>query len=344
MSKHRLLELDALRGVAAFCVVLYHYIYRYDEIYSHPEMSVAWIQVAEFGVQLFFMISGFVIFWTLNRTQRPLDFIVSRFSRLYPVYWAALFVTFAVVSLFGLPGREVALTEAVMNVLMFHEYLFVPHVDGVYWTLTVELTFYFWMFTLYLTSRLDSVESYSLVIIFFSVLHSLGVLDIPAPIYKILLMRDLPMFLAGICFYRLMSDGGDKRRIMLTLCLTLLSSLAIYSWREFCIFAGFYAVFFLATSNRLPILSVRPLVALGAISYSLYLVHQNIGYVIINYTYQLGINPILGIIAAVLVSIAIATVLTKYVEKPSLAWIRSAYRQSEQMQKMARKLSFSFGR
>ena len=83
-TEGRLQELDALRGLAALVVVLFHYTSRYDVVFGHnsaPLVSAPW---GHFGVNLFFGISGFVIFMTLGRTQTPADFIVSRFSRLYP--------------------------------------------------------------------------------------------------------------------------------------------------------------------------------------------------------------------------------------------------------------------
>jgi peptidoglycan/LPS O-acetylase OafA/YrhL len=159
VSSKRLLELDALRGIAALMVVFYHYFYHYNELYGHQSIPVSWSFVGRLGVALFFIISGFVIFWTLSRTEKPLDFIVSRFSRLYPVYWFTIALSFLAVFCFGLPGREVSLRDAALNTLMFHEYLHVPHVDGVYWSLTVELSFYFWIFGLYLIGKLSKIES-----------------------------------------------------------------------------------------------------------------------------------------------------------------------------------------
>lgn len=146
MNSERLFELDALRGIAAFAVVIFHYFFRYNQIYGHENLAVDWSYLGHYGVHLFFMVSGFVIFWTLDKTERPLDFLVSRFSRLYPAYWVAVLITFFVVFTFGLSGRDVPINSAIANILMFHEYLKIPHVDGVYWTLTVELTFYFWVF------------------------------------------------------------------------------------------------------------------------------------------------------------------------------------------------------
>lgn len=88
----------------------------------------------------------------------------------------------------------------------------------------------------------------------------------------------------------------------------------------------FYIFFHLATSGRLKFLSIKPLVFLGGISYSLYLLHQNIGYVIINKPYEQELNPIMGILVATVTSIILAIVATKHVERPSLNFIRNVYK------------------
>src|SRR5579863_10236295 len=80
----RFRELDALRGIAALWVVLYHYLTRYDEIYQGAEPSLLGHFVFPNGlyaVHLFFTISGFVIFMTLRHCNGASDFIISRFSR-----------------------------------------------------------------------------------------------------------------------------------------------------------------------------------------------------------------------------------------------------------------------
>lgn len=330
MSSQRLYELDALRGIAAFAVVLFHYLFRYDGIYSHEILDVSLFEYGKYGVQLFFMVSGFVIFWTLSRTRRPLDFLVSRFSRLYPVYWTALFITFFSVAIFGLSGREVSQLDALSNMIMFHEYFFIPHVDGVYWTLTVELTFYFWMFVLYCSSSLEKVESLSIVIIIFSVLHYSGLLHIPYLLQKVLLVKYLSFFLAGICFYKIINNC-ESRVTRFALLMSLLSTIFIYSVKEFFIFASFYTVFFFALNGSLRFLACRPLIFLGSISYSLYLLHQNIGYIIINIFYEYHLPPFLGILTAVVFSVLLAALITKYIEKPSLIFIRNKYKKYQEI-------------
>ena len=98
-SSVRLVELDALRGIAAMAVVAYHYTTHYANQIGHMTPLRFGFPAGNYGVHLFFLISGFVIFMTLERTRNAMDFVVSRFSRLYPAYWAAMLVTGVVVYL-----------------------------------------------------------------------------------------------------------------------------------------------------------------------------------------------------------------------------------------------------
>lgn len=344
MNHQRLLELDALRGLAALGVVGFHYFARYDALYGHENLAVAWSRIGSLGVDLFFMVSGFVIFWTLNKVEKPLDFVVSRFSRLYPVYWCALAITFFAVWFFGLPGREITAFQALGNVLMFQEYLNIPHLDGAYWTLTVELTFYFWMFVLYLRGDLGRVELIFACVILVSLLHSLGVLPVPKALYQIFILKYIPFFTAGICFYRLNSGTGNPRITMGVLLLSLLSTIGIHSLKDFLVFCAFYAVFYLALSGRLRFLSARPFLFLGGISYSWYLLHQNIGYIIINKGYEWSLHPLASIFLAAAITIFFALLLTRYIEGPCLRHIRHGYKNNARIQRLAGKLTLSSSR
>lgn len=337
MKSNRLIELDALRGIAALIVVLYHYLYRYNELYGHKSLSVDWIENGDFGVQLFFIISGFVIYWTINRSKKPCDFIVSRFSRLYPVYWAAVILTFTAVSIFGLEGRDVSGADALMNILMFQSYFKVPNVDGVYWTLLVELHFYFWIFSLSLFNLLKKVEYILLPFILLSILHYSGLVALPSPLIKIFILKHLPFFLVGICFYKMVNDLHNKMTLpIITIC--LIASGFIYGLDKVVIFASMFLVFYLAIIGKLKFLKNKGLVYLGTISYPLYLIHQNIGYIIINKFYQYNLPISFGVLTAVIVSVLIAIFMMKYIENPLLTIIREAYNKP-QVQYYAKKIT-----
>jgi peptidoglycan/LPS O-acetylase OafA/YrhL len=86
------------------------------------------------------------------------------------------------------------------------------------------------------------------------------------------------------------------------------------------------AIFVLLLQGRLGWLSAAPIAFLGTISYSLYLLHQTIGFSIIHALEAMGVRPAIAIGAAVALSLAGAAVLTFLVERPATHWIRARWR------------------
>src|SRR5688572_9141623 len=118
-SSARIGELDALRGIAALAVVFHHLTSRFFEDYGTPPGAApAFPFRGVEGVFLFFIISGFVISQTLERIRRARDFVVSRFSRIFPSFWVCVLLTYGAVLAFGLPGREVRFGAFLVNLTM----------------------------------------------------------------------------------------------------------------------------------------------------------------------------------------------------------------------------------
>ena len=86
------------------------------------------------------------------------------------------------------------------------------------------------------------------------------------------------------------------------------------------------AVFYAVATGRLRWIARGPLVFLGTISYSLYLIHQNIGYIAIRTAAKLGIGTNAGIVLAIGLAIALAAAITFTIERPARNWIRARYR------------------
>lgn len=323
-SGSRLLELDSLRGIAAFSVVLFHYTSHYHSLYGHEASFHPRFPAGKYGVYLFFMISGFVILMTLEKRRGWKDFVVSRISRLYPAYWAAMIVTFAVVTMFGLPDWPVGPHAFLINLTMAQQWLKTPHVDGVYWTLSLELSFYAIMLALSLAGLLARLKTVALIwmaaqIAAFAVMASGR--HVPTLVQVSFLLLYAHLFLAGMMFYRWKTTGFTPA-LGMTLALTLAMHVLIGEAGSMVPTLLSYAVFLLFTWDRLAFLRVRPMLFLGTISYSLYLLHANIGYVIISRGYALGISPYVSVAVSMAVALLLATALTKWVEKPVLAALR----------------------
>jgi len=95
----KLHSIQVLRGVAAISVVLYHMLVIEKKYAGGDQFLPGLFRLGQSGVDLFFVISGFIMVTVTNkegRENRPLDFLIHRFSRIYPNYWFYFFITFAV--------------------------------------------------------------------------------------------------------------------------------------------------------------------------------------------------------------------------------------------------------
>lgn len=322
----RVLELDALRGLAAVAVVLFHFTTRYDQLLGHAEplsWSLPW---GHYGVDLFFMLSGYVILMSLERSRGAVHFAWGRLTRLYPSYWVAAAFTFIVVTMIGLPGQEVSLGDALLNVTMIQSLLGASHIDGAYWSLQAELIFYANMLVLH---RCGVFKRPVLAVVVWvgialAVESAIGLADstIVGLLTKARTLGSLeyiPLFGVGLMLQaervsRTCRLGG------LFICLTAIAATQPVETLlvDLCL-AGVFAA---ATTGWVPWLRWSPLVWLGAISYPLYLIHQNVGYVAIRKLEAAGATPTTAVIAATLLGVLFGSWLHRGVEVPSLATLR----------------------
>jgi peptidoglycan/LPS O-acetylase OafA/YrhL len=155
----RVSQLDALRGIAALAVVLFHFTFGFDNGYRILSEDRFYFRYGYLGVQLFFMISGFVILMTIDKTKQPFDFIVSRFSRLYPVYWVCIIITVLATFIMQVPKQQgmYSVSQVLVNFTMLQSFFKVKDVDGAYWTLAIELVFYFWMWVMFISKNRNNI-------------------------------------------------------------------------------------------------------------------------------------------------------------------------------------------
>ena len=331
-KSNRLVEVDALRGVAALAVVLFHYTTRFNELFGWNPLPTVSFPDGHFGVNLFFIISGFVIFMTLEKTTKPMDFVVSRFSRLFPAYWAAILLTFSITHWLGLPGKLVDATTAIANLPMIHGLFHIPHVDSVYWTLEVELLFYCGMFTLYRLRWLNKIHLVLIGLLAFRliyfILYRAWGIELSWTLSHLLILKFIPWFALGISIYLFISRNGKEgwKQSGLTAFSSILCLLIVDSLFLALLATVLATTVFLAASGRASLLRHGVLVWLGSISYPLYLLHENIGWSLLLQLQSLGVPTDLAILMVIAVSLLMATALTYLIEQPAMRWIRNRYR------------------
>lgn len=327
-SQQRLQALDALRGIAALAVVLFHYLPYYDQLYGHSFPQWSLLEFGRYGVHLFFILSGFVIFMTLERTRSAGWFGMARAIRLLPALWAGIVITWLSVHTLGPADRAVSPGSALLNTLLVHEYLGHPHVDGAYWSLVIEATFYVWIALMFYSLRSWSrikpllwlwvLVSYAAVLWWRDIPDSLDFL-----IKDLLFSRYAPLFIAGILMYRWHRYGRPSWTEKALLLLAIGHCLLAYREPFNYFVLACYGVFILAVAGRLNAFANRPLLWLGSLSYALYLVHQNVGYGVIGWSYRQGLPGWAGVALALVTAFALASLIHYAIEKPALRKFRS---------------------
>ncbi|MDN0193712.1 acyltransferase [Streptomyces sp. S.PNR 29] len=213
----RLYVVDGIRLAAALMVVVHHYAgtdrlnQPGNAVWGRPvgEIMPTVFRFASFGwigVEIFFVISGFVICMSCwGRTPR--QFFVSRVIRLYPAYWFAIVFTSAVVV--ALPGvwERLPVRNILINLTMLQAGSDVPNVDLVYWTLWSELRFYL-LFLVVVAMGL----TYRRVVVFCCVWGAVAMLA-PVSDFPLLELIANPdgawYFIAGLALYLMHRFGQD---------------------------------------------------------------------------------------------------------------------------------------
>lgn len=324
----RLSQIDALRGVAAVLVLLFHFTVRFWEQYGHDEVFFFNVPFGQYGVDIFFVISGFVIFLTLHRLANSIAYIKSRFLRIFPLFWCVVLFEI-VVQLYIAPAemsKGLSHFEMLANFSLVHQYFYIPSINGVYWTLAFEFSFYFWILVCFKLVPEHRRE----LIVFLWVLFSVAVFmiddyflqsGIPYRLQLVFLLCYSHLFAAGIVLYCSYRDKLTRLRVLM-LIFFIVSHFYIHGSLAGVMAITAIVAVYLASHNALWFLQNRVAIYLGTISYSLYLVHQNIGHIVMKRVFVAGYGQIEAMVLAIAISILLASALTFLFERPFIKLVR----------------------
>jgi len=322
-NNKRIVVLDSFRALAILSAMLYHYTYKYPIYFPDGSYSpLVNFQYGHLGVQLFFLISGFVIFLSIQNIKSTKEFYYKRFVRLFPTYWFCMVLTFTVTKIYGAQVIEKDWLTLVVNFSMIQRIFNFWNVDGAYWSLLPEFAFYVCMGIVILFNRVSSITSISfgwLALVYVNL-----IMLVPRKIEWILILDYGMYFIAGIQFYYLFNKQEAMFRHVLILLCYLAAIIYYQAIPETIILSFIFALFYGFTYGKLNFLAIKPLPYIGVISYPLYLVHQNNGYVVMNILERNGIDsPILLLLIPIAISIGIAGLIHSWFEKPVIAYLRS---------------------
>jgi len=300
----RLDSLDGLRFIAITYVVIYHYFSRWsvsDRGYVYPyesQFNTLFTSLGHYGVQLFFVISGFVISISIRRSKSFGDFIVRRMARLWPSFVLCSCITWGVLAVFDSP-LQVSPLSFISSLTFIDPEVFrrifgsqsFQWIDGAYWTLYIEVKFYLLMGFLVLVCRLSILSSIAGLVIVGTFLYAVAnlidgdALDLISK--QILTFPYLAWFGIGVAVY---SFSYEKcwRMAMIALASSCVSVMVMDYMRGtvndtlalFIIFILFVSALKVAAISRF--LGSKVVSRVGVASYSLYLLHQNIALALIS--------------------------------------------------------------
>ena len=347
----KVLFADQLRGLAFICVVIVHWlgVFRQYDLMSYvtgaPAIDLSNHNLYEnllpglpnfnygpFGVSLFFLISGFVIPFSMDSSGRG-KFIVSRALRIYPVYIISSLVMllfyFSSHLYWGAPVH-LSIKEVIANITLTSSILDYPSIDLINWTLEIEIKFYLIMFIFF-----NSIKSANIgvilipltLLIAFSVSRNFHIFDSS---YKQAIsfhnlrveMTYISYMFLGVLINRLYKkDIGVYEFIIASAFLILIvrqTSIVTGVYNiELCYnYAYGYIVFLACYLLNKSFKPNKALSFLSRISYPFYALHSIIGYCSIRYLLSLGVSHAIAFIITFMMVTGLAFIINTTVETP----------------------------
>jgi peptidoglycan/LPS O-acetylase OafA/YrhL len=344
----RFLFLDGLRGVAAMMVVAFH-------LYGNLAPAVrAWFPGllstlflnGNLGVDVFFVLSGFVIAHSVSKGERSWRYLgrfgLRRSIRLDPPLWITILVEIVLIriSLRLFPDLRTPLpgwSEIFANVTYTQRFLGIHDIVPVFWSLTYEVQFYIVLVgTLVLLHRVPRSRSLTPALFVAVFFYSLGIWlgAFPSPVRGLFIDRWF-QFALGIAgwavFMRHMGKAHFAGLCVITLCAVLALSPIAYRARstEIAVLSAVVIAFVSLTGRLETVLSGTVIQFLGRISYSLYLIHASVGWRFISVfrrTFGPDLGPAMGsaaFLGGVMLSVISAWLVYVTLEAPSVRLARS---------------------
>lgn len=315
-------SLQILRLIAATSVVYYHITFTFGS----------------FGVDIFFVLSGFVIALVVSNKQNPFFFAISRISRIVPIYW--LLTTLLLILIFVAPNLVHESSAANADIFNYLRSLFfIPFFEGVEmkpilqlgWTLNYEMIFYALTWISLLLSRKSLMLASTILILLFFAFSFLIKNNMASSFFG----NDIILeFVLGIIAFKIYSTSFLKRVSPILLFLILIfsyclmiyfqiedlttSRLLFYGLPSFLIILSFVGLENKILNAKTNIISF--LVSMGDASYSTYLTHW---YVIVAcrkvFSEKLKIYDFystFGILLTLIFSLIVGQLIYKYADSP----------------------------
>lgn len=316
--------LDSLRAFAVLSVCLFHFVCTTTG-FINTKWVLDFFSLGKYGVQLFFVISGFVIPWAMFNAGFEnkffFKFLSKRFIRLEPPYLLSVFLTLCLIFLrhkFSYSGTSSSVTS---NQIFLHFGYLIPFFEGynwlneVYWTLAIEFQYYIFIALLFVILKKSNLMTRIFIYVFILAISFINHLPIYFINYKEFLPYWLPVFLLGIMLFLFFSKIISKKEYIIVSAVLLV----------FCVFkyplgSVIYSCIPIVCIHFWKNSKLWGLDMIGRFSYSIYLFHALLGGTFINvmsHTYHSDFSKILIISLGIIITLLGSYCTYLLIEKPS---------------------------
>ena len=294
-TSSRIPALDGLRGLAILLVVLFHAYARWPQYipWATEYKEFPLFKYGNLGVELFFLISGFVIYMTLGKCHSYGEFIFKRWLRLFP---AMLISTIAIYLashfLIERPGGVPKFVDLLVGVSFIDTHLFTKiigasasPIEGSFWSLFVEVKFYLIFGGLYFFTKRYAIYIF-ITLFLLNFFYAFGIQVYP-PLEKakisylffdFLSLNYFGWFAMGALIFLAYTEGNKKFILLSLLLLPPTVYLAVgpnLGAVTTCVLIYLAFVFSLFSKIGAKIAESKILIFIGFISYPLYLIHES---------------------------------------------------------------------
>ena len=313
---------DVFRGAGALMVLFHHYTKRYDTLFGHIE---TWpisfpFDLGAWGVCVFFVLTGFFLIPSLASSPSLGTYYKKRVIRLYSSYIPCVIITWLLMTYAPpLGNRNVSFISFLGNLTMFQLFLGLPNVDGAYWTLAVQLIVYITIGAIFFLMK-KSISKL-LIVLFVWMIVGCGVAFFKNHLgfTKLTFITDakfIQLFIQGLLLYCIGTRLYRSIWLYVFLVLCVCYDLLWFSKSYFVFNTLLIVIMLVVQLTNFSLKKKGLLVFIGSISFPLYLLHQNIGYLIIRFMEQHGLTSEWWIIIPASIVIALAWLMIAFVERP----------------------------
>ena len=142
-SRKRIIGLDLIRFLAALGIMAYHYLFiGVLQSFYAEEVFLPLAFWGEFGVDIFFILSGFSILFSTESRKAPIEFLKGRIKRIYPAFIICSVITMLTGMIMPGTYKSDLLFRWVNSLTLCNDIWGVQPLSSIYWTLMVEMKFY----------------------------------------------------------------------------------------------------------------------------------------------------------------------------------------------------------